>query len=216
MMFMAPKKAVPEFVRKSNKFRLVVFEGDMSDGSVAEIAQALSAALRPTAPTVVRQLPNGRPAGQLLAPEAEEEIQTDEVDILEGEEEHAETEAAEPKLARPARTKTYKNPDFVELEWNGTGAPPLSLKDFAKTKAPKTKARKYLIATFWLKEHASCPSVNINMMYSCFKTVGWSVGFKDWRQTFDNLVHSEHLRKVGTGEFSITTLGEGTLQIPEA
>jgi hypothetical protein len=93
---------------------------------------------------------------------------------------------------------------------------PVSLKEFAKEKAPKTKSRKYLVATFWLKEHAARPSVNIDMMYSCFKTAGWSVAFKDWRQTFDNLAHSKHLRKVGTGEFSITTLGEGQLETPEA
>ena len=117
MTFMAPKKTAPEPVKKSNKFRLVVFEGDMSDGSVAEIAQALSAALRPTAPTVVRQLPNGRPVGQLLAPEAEEETQVDEADVLEAEEEHPEAEAVVAnRPARPPRPKTFKTPDFVELE----------------------------------------------------------------------------------------------------
>ena len=66
---MAPKKQVAELARKSNKFRLVVFEGDMSDGSVSEIAHALSAALRPTTSPVVRQLHNGKAAAQLIAPE---------------------------------------------------------------------------------------------------------------------------------------------------
>jgi hypothetical protein len=217
---MAPKKQPLEAGKKSNKFRLVVFEGDFSDGSVSEIAQALTSALKPTAPPVIRQLSNGKPAGHPMPPDVYEELETEEgEEVIEGDEVDAaveETAAAAPKPSRNTRPKTYKNPQFVELEWNGTGTPPVSLKDFAKEKAPKTKARRYLVATLWLKEHGNPPSVNIDMMYSCFKTAGWPIGFKDWRAAFDNLVYSEHLRKVGTGEFAITTLGEGVLQTPEA
>jgi len=215
---MGPKKPVAEPAKKSNKFRLVVFEGDMSDGSVSEIAHALSAALRPTTSPVVRQLHNGRPAAQLIAPEAEGEEQVEEEEVVDSEptEDAEETQVATPKVPRVPRPKVFKNPEFVELEWNGTGASPMSLKDFASGKAPKSRNRKYLVAAYWLKEHAGRPNVNIDMMYSCFKTAGWSVGFKDWRAPFDNLTYSDHMRKVGTGEFTITTLGEGVLQTPEA
>jgi len=216
---MALKKPVAEPAKKSNKFRLVVFEGDMSDGSVSEIAQALSVALRPTAPSLVRQLPNGKPAAQLIAPEAEAEPELEEEsEALEAEVEEPDANAAadDSKPARTTRQKTFKNPEFVELDWNGTGTPPVSLKEFAYGKAPKSRNRKYLVAAYWLKEHAGRPNVNIDMMYSCFKTAGWSVGFKDWRAPFDNLTRSDHMRKVGTGEFTITTFGEGALQTPEA
>jgi hypothetical protein len=214
---MAPKKPTAEEAKKSNKFRLVVFEGDFSDGSISEIAQALTSALRPTTPPIMRQLYNGKPAGQILPPTQDDEDKAEEEDPVIGEDEQFEAEA-EPaaKSSRVSRPKVFKNPDWVELPWNGTGDPPLSLREFAKQKAPTTKSRRYLVAAYWLKEHASHPNVNIDEMYSCFKTAGWSVGFKDWRQTFDNLVYSEHMRKVGTGEFTITTLGEGVLQEPEA
>lgn len=216
---MALKKPVAEPAKKSNKFRLVVFEGDMSDGSVSEIAHALSAALRPTTTPVVRQLQNGKPAAQLTAPEQETEErieEDDEIIDVEPTEEAEEAPPVTPKAPRVSRPKVFKNPEFAELEWNGTGTPPVSLKDFANEKAPKSRNRKYLVATYWLKEHAGRPNVNIDMMYSCFKTAGWSVGFKDWRAPFDNLTYSDHMRKVGTGEFTITTLGEGVLQTPEA
>ena len=216
---MALKRPVAEPAKKSNKFRFVVFEGDFSDGSVSELAQAITSALRPTAPPVVRQLHNGKPAAQLIAPEAEGEEQGVEgEELIDDElvEDAEETPVATPKAPRVPRPRVFKNPEFVELEWNGTGTPPVSLKDFANGKAPKSRNRKYLVAAYWLKEHAGRPNVNIDMMYSCFKTAGWSVGFKDWRAPFDNLTYSDHMRKVGTGEFTITTLGEGVLQTPEA
>jgi len=216
---MALKKPVAEPAKKSNKFRLVVFEGDMSDGSVSEIAHALSAALRPTVPPLMHQLQNGKPAAQLTAPVEEIEERIEEVDEIIEVEPSEEAEGAAvvaPKAPRVSRPKVFKNPEFVELEWNGTGTPPVSLKDFAKQKDPKTKARRYLVATLWLRDHAGHASANIDQMYSCFRTAGWPIGFKDWRAPFDNLVYTKHMRKVGTGEFAITTLGEGLLQTPEA
>ena len=48
-MIDAPKRHVAaEPIKKSNKFRLVVFEGDFSDESVSEIAQALTSPLKPS------------------------------------------------------------------------------------------------------------------------------------------------------------------------
>src|SRR5580658_9334801 len=104
---MAPKKSATEPAKKSNKFRLVVFEGDFIDGSFSEIAQALTSALRPTATPVVRHIQNGKPAAQLLAPGAEEDVQAEEedADIEAGvEQPDAEAEAA-PRMPRVSRPK---------------------------------------------------------------------------------------------------------------
>jgi hypothetical protein len=106
---MATKKAVPEQAKKSNRFRLVVFEGDFSDGSVSEIAQALTSALKPTVPVTMRQLPNGKPAGPILPPEAEEDLQEENADVIEAEsvddsEVQVPAEKA-PKASRPKKTK---------------------------------------------------------------------------------------------------------------
>ena len=122
--------------------------------------------------------------------------------------------AAQSRAPKPATKKRFKQPEFVELDWDGTNGP--TFKEFAATKAPKSKNRKYLVATFWLKEFGGSPTVSADKDHSCFKTAGWSVAFADWGQTFRNLVHADQLRNTGTpGEFSITTVGEGTLQEAE-
>jgi hypothetical protein len=214
---MAPKKPLVDPVKKSNKFRLVVFEGDMSDGSVSEIAHALSAALRPTSPAVLRHLHNGKPAAQLIAPEQEVEDQVEEeeqaTDVETGEEsEEAPVQPAKP--ARPSRPKKYKQPELVDLDWTGTGGP--TFKEFAKEKAPTGKNRKYLVAALWLKEYGGQPTVSADKMYSAFRTAGWSVAFADWDQPFRNLVQNDFMRRgANSGEYSITTVGEGLLEKPE-
>jgi len=213
---MALKRPVAELAKKSNKFRLVVFEGDLTDGSISELAQALTQAIRPTTPTGVRQLSNGKPAPKLIAPEAnpEETPEDEEEGTIEGEPDEASEETpVAPKPQRAARPKP-KQPELVDLDWNGTGGP--SFKDFAKEKAPSSKNRKYLVAAFWLKEYGGHPTVNADKVYSAFRTAGWSVAFPDWSQPFRNLVHSDYMRKgANAGEYSITTVGEGMLEKPE-
>ncbi len=213
---MATKKTGQEPGKKSNKFRLVVFEGDFSDDSVSEIAQALTSALRPSVAPSYRQISNGKPPAQILPPseddaEYEENAgeQPEESEVLE-----AEASTATPKAVKPSKPKKHKQPELVDLDWIGTGGP--AFKDFAKEKAPKSKSRKYLVAALWLKEYGGHPTVNADKIYSAFRAANWSVAFADWGQTFHNLVHSDHMRKgTNTGEFSITTVGEGLLEKAE-
>ena len=86
-----------------------------------------------------------------------------------------------------------------------------AFKLFAKEKAPTSRNRQYLVAALWLKENANSATVNVDKIYTCFKTAGWSVGFNDWRAPFDNLVYTEQMRKVTPGEFAINPLGEDTV-----
>lgn len=212
---MAPKKQGPETPKKSNKIRLVVFEADLSDGNLTEITQAITMALKPTVQPIYRQLPNGRPPAQLLPP-------SDDADAQDESEEDAAIEAADEQEApaaqvpaKPQRPRTKpKQPELVDLDWTGTGGP--TFKEFAAEKAPKSRARKYLVAACWLKEFGGYPTVNANQVYSAFRAAGWSVAFADWHQPFRNLVHSDHMRKgTNSGEYSITTVGEGVLEKAE-
>lgn len=203
---MALRKPVAEPAKKSNKFRLVVFEGDMSDGSVSEIAHALSAALRPTTSPVVRQLQNGKPAAQLIAPEAEgEERVEEEEEVVDGEPTEEAQEmpvAAEtPKTSRPRKPKPPEYlPDLI-TDIN-------AFKEFAKEKNPTSKNQQYLVAAYWLKKFGNTATVTADMVYTCYKTAPWPAGFNNWDQTFRNLVHDELMRRVGKGEFAINPTGE--------
>ena len=213
---MALKKSVVEPAKKSNKFRLVVFEGDMSDGSVSEIAHALSAALRPSTSPVVRQVHNGKPAAQLIAPEAEGEEQVEEQEEIvgsESDEEIEETPAEAPKVLKAPRAKKSKPPTYLhDLIADADAA-----KAFATERAPASRAKQYLTAMFWLKEVNSTPTSNIDKIYTFYKTVGWSVGFNDWNQAFHKLTFDDLIRKADVkGDYAINPTGEAVVKsLPE-
>jgi hypothetical protein len=211
---MAPKKVVAEPIKKSNKFRLVVFEGDFSDDSISEIAQALTSALKPTIP-LMRQLPNGKSVAQILPHEAEEDLQEEEEDAVIDAEvgDDGEGEIPAQKTSKPSRPKKTKPPTYLhDLISDGDAA-----KAFATEKAPASKNRQYLAAMYWLKEANSTPTANRDKVYTFYKTVGWSVGFNDWNQTFHNLVSDDLIRKVEpVGEFALNPTGEAVVKsLPE-
>lgn len=203
---MALKKPAAEPAKKSNKFRLVVFEGDMSDQSVSEIAQALTSALRPTTPAGVRQLHNGKPAAQLIAPEADgEERSEEDEEVVDGEPSEETQEVPEvPETAKTSRPKKPKPPEYLPDLITDMNA----FKEFAKEKNPTSKNQQYLVAAYWLKKYGNTATVTADMVYTCYKTAPWPAGFNDWSQTFHNLVHAELMRKVGKGEFAINPTGE--------
>jgi ribosomal protein L12E/L44/L45/RPP1/RPP2 len=209
---MAPKRTGSE-TKGSNKIRFVMLEADLSDGNLAELTQAITNALKP-APAPVRYISapaaaalNGAPVGAHVLEDEDELLE--EVD-----DESPDPVTTSGKASRPAGKKKFKQPEFVELDWVGTGGP--TFKEFASARAPKSKNGKYLVAAFWLKEYGGSPTINADKVYSCFKTAGWSVAISDWSQTFRNLVFADQLRKTGTpGEFSITTIGEGALEKAE-
>lgn len=201
---MAPKKP-SESAPRSNKIRFVLVEADISDGNLSELTQAITSALKPTI-NVVRQLPTRQPVRVL--PDASESTPDEDVEAEEAQETTESQEAAASNGTEPkaARTKKFKPPEYVpELFAGEKGS---DFKEFAKQNAPDSKNGKYLAATYWLKEKGDSPTVNANKIYTAFKTAGWSTGFNDWAQPFHNLVYSEHLRKVGNGEFAINPLGE--------
>ncbi len=70
---------------------------------------------------------------------------------------------------------------------------------------------------YWLKEMNGTPMVNMDGIYTFYKTAGWSVGFNDWAQPFHNLVHDDLIRKGETkGEFTINPTGEDVVKsLPE-
>ena len=148
----------------------------------------------------------GRPkTNKELPAAAETDIEVLDDELLEPESAELNGDSHQPQKAPKAKSKpkpsTYL-PDLLTTDQI------TAFKEFAKQKNPTSRSKQYLTAAYWLKEHSDNPSVNADKVYTLFKTAGWSTGFNDWRATFDNLVHSEHLRKVAKGEFAINPLGE--------
>lgn len=190
---MAVKKQFADSPKQPNKIRFVLLEADLSDSNLSELTAAITQALRPA--YSARSLSNnGKQQSQLGAgrTEAPPTPVDDNDEALDVEFEEATPVPQETKAAKPPRPKKTKAPNYLHDLIKDTD----SFKAFAKEKAPDSKNLQYLVAAYWLKEYGYNPEVNADKMYTCYKTAEWPSGFNDWSQTFHNLVHSEHMRKV--------------------
>jgi hypothetical protein len=202
-----PPKRTAEPPKGSNKIRFVMLEADLSDGNLVELTQAITNALKPAAPIRYITAPQQRvlngSGDTNVSGDGEEQEDESEAEVFE------EAPATIPTRAPRGTGKPRKSkppeyiPDLI--------ADREAFKAFAKEKAPTSRNRQYLVAALWLKENANSATVNADKIYTCFKTAGWSVGFNDWRAPFDNLVHTEQMRKITPGEFAINPLGEDTV-----
>jgi hypothetical protein len=193
--------------RAKVKLRVIEFELEGSNASVENSIRQITNSLtvRPATP---KQLP-AKPAKEISANGAgdETEVTIENAEVVDTETvEVTDDNEIEKKAAKKSKPKP---PTYIHnLDLVGKGP---NFKDFAKEKAPTTKNKRYLIAAYWLKEYGSQETVNADKIYTCFKTAAWPTDFNDWRATFDNLVHSEHMRKVGKSEFAINPLGESAV-----
>jgi hypothetical protein len=193
--------------KDSNRIRFIMLDADISDGNLTELTHAITSALKSGSNTPLRQIPPQLQVKTLSpADEAEEEEQPVDAEITEDNE-------GAPAPSKPARPRKAKPPDYLpELLAGEKGA---EFKTFAAEKNPTSRSKQYLVASYWLKEHGDSPTVNADKIYTCFKTAGWPTGFNNFDQPFRNLVHSDHMRKMGAGEFAINPLGEDVINKPE-
>ena len=188
--------------RAKVKLRVIEFELEGANASVENSIRQLTNALatrngssKPVAPA--------KPQKELAGAAPEEDVM--EAEVVEPQAAEDETPAAAPKTprAKPKPKPPTYLPSMLSKEKFD------EFKEFAAKKSSAgTRRQQYLVAAFWMKEHDGGANANADKTYTLFKTAGWSTNFTDWRATFDNLVHSEHMHKVGVGEFSITPLGE--------
>jgi len=210
---MATKRQSGEF-SKPNKIRFVLLEADLSDNNLSELTAAIIHALRPAVPT--RQMWSAKERAYLRpggANPATREEDVGEVIDTEFDETPLGAEDDQNKPTTP-RTKKFKAPTLLnDLDLAGSG---VTFKEFAEQKKPNSKAMKYLVAMFWLKEYGNSTTTNADKIYTCFKKAKWATNFNDWGQPFHNLVFADDIRKIGTGEFAINTTGEDKVNSGEA
>lgn len=205
---MAPKNKGENGTR-SNRIRFVMLEADLSDGNLTELTHAITSALKPsTAP--VRHLP-ARPSPPAVLASSETTTGVEEAEDVSTVE--AETAQNEEETAPPRSAKSKSKPPLPkylhDLDVTGNG---ISFKDYAAEKAPKKSGKRYLTSALWLKEQGSSPTINTDKVYTLYKTAGWPLGITDWDATFRSLVQSDKMRRVESGEYAITPLGEAAVQ----
>jgi len=201
-----PKKS--DAGNRPNRIRFIMLDADISDGNLSELTQAITSALKPTS-AHIRPLPariTASPAAAVSADptpleDVEEVVETVVEDFTNG-------DVTEPKA--PKQKPKFPLPNYLhDLDMTGSGA---SFKQYAEANASKKHMKRYLISALWLREHGNCPTINIHKVYTCYKTANWPVGINDWDATFRQAVKRNLLRRVSTGEYAITPLGEDALK----
>lgn len=197
----------------NTKIRFVLLEVDSSDSNLTEIAHAITNALRPSvavprpAPAAAAlQAPRSAGNGEVMSAPAPDAVESDE-DGQMGESPAPVDDGSSPTKA--PRVRRYPNPTYLSDVDLTAGEVPF--KQFAAQKAPKKNSKRYLVVAAWFKEYGGRATVNINHIYTCFRTAGWGTNIADWDMIFRSLVKQDWMRRVEPGEYAITPLGENEL-----
>jgi hypothetical protein len=193
---------------QSNRFRFVLFEGELSEGNMGALAQAITTALRPTTPAPAQpRLPGRVPiavgAGAATATEPPGDLEPEEVVVLENGEEPESDQPPKPKVTRERTYSKAKVMDGIDLETE------VSFPDFAASKKPNNLQDKYLIAAAWFKLHRNTPAISMHHIYTCFlhPKVKWPTAAADFDQPLRQLVKADRLARGDRGFYVINTIG---------
>jgi hypothetical protein len=199
-----PPKNKGESTTRPNHIRFVMLDADISDGNLTELAQAITNALRPQSS---HRVPASAPIGQLPAPNGQARTTVAGPQVEEAEF----TETTEPEAPiTPHKPKTQYSPP--QPKYLPDLDPQNEFKEYAAKHQQAKHTKRYLLVALWLRDVKQKPTVNIDQMYSCYKTAGWPTNIKDWDSNFRSLVKQEWLRRESTGEYAINPLGESALQ----
>jgi hypothetical protein len=191
------------------KIRFVMLEADLSDGNLSDLTTAITNALRPTVVASTRSLPAGPQRSRSTSNESSAGQQL-EFENVEDDEPEFEEVAAPPRAPRPSSPKAPSVPKYLDgLLTKEEGD---ALRDSVAKNPPKSDARRYLVATAWLRDAKGETSVNPDKIYTVYKTANWPLGISDWGVTLRGHVQSHKMKRVGRGQYALTPLGEADLQ----
>jgi hypothetical protein len=172
-----------------SKVRIFFVDADLAPGDMQELTSALTNAIRPThmIPRVApARLSSGAADGN-GAVDAAEEAEFEEV--LNGDDE----ETPSTQTRGPSKPRKYRSPKAIfDLDVTGGDKP---FAEFAKEKgSPKETADRYLVAAYWLAEHANLPTVSVDHIFTCYRAAGWTFDVQDPGAPF------RYFKKVGLGD----------------
>lgn len=181
-----------------SRLRLVVLEAELGDnGDVAQIAQALTIALRgPASTAVVKRIPapaqiNGN------GHTAEEQDQSDLFEALE-EEEPVDVTPAVPKA--PRKKRVGPKPNMITID---TDTEP----KLATLVDGKSNHKRYLAIAAWLHDHRDTPVITQDHIYSCYRLLNWPIDIPDFAQPLRELKHKQYFESPERGKYAINQLG---------
>jgi hypothetical protein len=218
---MAPKGKT-EGGERSNRFRFVMLEADISDTNVNALAQAIMSALRTDGPSPAQRLtppPAVKRLNALPVPTSnggseklEHEGQAAQTDEITSELAIGDGDASETPSSATARTRKPTKPTqpkFVdplfESPSNADG-----FKAFVAQHPTQKNSERYLVASLYLRDHGHT-TVNMDKIYTCYRLVGWAMTVNDWDVNLRNQLRNDRFRRTDDG-YAITTAGENIVQ----
>jgi hypothetical protein len=220
-------KGKSEATERSNRFRFVMLDADLSDANVNALAQAIVSALKPEAAPVAKRIPgvvttvanrlrapaatpangNGAPDESAIEPEPAVET-TNDADAP-----AAETSGSSPSTRSRKGAAKPAQPTYVDNLFPSTTEAD-AFKAFAAEHPTNKHSERYLVAALYLRDHGRHPTVTLHDIYTCYRLAGWPMtvnGTNDWDINLRNQVRNDRFRRVDGG-YSITTAGEGIVQ----
>jgi hypothetical protein len=193
----------------NSKIRFIMLEADLNGGDLTQITQAISNALRPAtslppmrviAPPMSGPVVNGAPPNGANADETDADVETPIEAVNDG-------AAMTPKSQRK---RSYREPKIID-GLDVTGNSGTTWVQFATAKAPKSKAKRFLTAMTWFKNHGGKAAIGIDEVYTAFRTPGvdWPYAFPDYDSVFRGLVAQDVASRTDTGLYAINVVGEG-------
>lgn len=181
-------------------FQLEGGDETLRDG-IRSISQAMSTVLNSSRTLATKQ------AASLPAPE------TSEAEVLEPElnlGSPAIDETPEPASRRPSPSVSKpRSPKILSLDLKAAKVP---LKEFCESKSVgENDSRRYLVISYWLKEQLSIPTVTMDHIHTCYRTLGWLTP-ADASSPLRNMKQSGWFDK-GTekGSYAINHVGENAV-----
>ncbi|GAA0767975.1 hypothetical protein [Brevundimonas olei] len=178
----------------TSRIRFIMLDAEIPEGDLSQITAAIQNALKPT--TIIQQ----RLPAQAQALASDAELEPFEVEAVEFE--HAETSPA-PKSPRASKPRKPTTPEVIDLDLTSD----VSLASFADEHSSTSEPERYLVIAAWLKEHRDTPTVTTAHIYTCYRSLGWSVAIEDFGWPLRQLKKDKYMASVSRGEFAINHLG---------
>jgi hypothetical protein len=209
---------------RSNRFRFVMLDADLSDANVNALAHAIVSALKPEAAPVVKRLPGvvTTVANRLPAPAVtpvdgsngahdNSEIETEPAAAPESATDNEEAAAVPTSTAQRTRKPSKPTqPKFFD-DLFPTPADADSFTAFVAQHPTTKDSERYLVAAVYLRDNGHAV-VDLNKIYTCYRMIDdWEMTINDWDVNLRNQLRNDRFRRVDGG-YTVTTRGEAIVQ----
>lgn len=183
----------------SSRIRFVMLEADIADGEFAQVAQAISHALRPSPPVVAPKL-------AVSAPHPVEMPTTTWGELEEPDLQEDELEATPPaNMARKASRvpRKYRSPNVIEVDLLSE----VPFATFAAQKAPTNDHKRFLTVAAWFKQHRGTDAITMDHVYTCYRAAKWPTNIEDFDLPLRTLKARKLMDRKDKGLYAINHLG---------